>query len=379
MTKGTLSIPPTYFAVQHALQLGDRLRAEVFTMAARIDDAAIAERIRIHDAGAAIHARMPSLTWSRRERLVPLVAGRMRRDIRRFEPDVVHQHFANWSGAARLAARDRKVPLLLTLHGADVYVPLTPLSERNVFGKPTLAWHQRTVRSAYRDAARILAVSEYLAGQAVAGGADAAKVVVHYQGVDTDLYQPVEKPERERPLRVVFVGGLSRAKGIPDLLAASAAANASTPHELVVVGDGALRDQVREAASDPRIRMTGQIDREGVKRELAAADLFVLPTQAAGRWREAAGLVTLEAQAMGVPVVVYDSGGAGEMLRDGDTGLLVRERDVDALADAIRGILGLSSAERRAMGERARRFVVEHRSLARSAEQLLEHYQEVIG
>ncbi|MGV9769740.1 glycosyltransferase [Microbacterium sp. NPDC003461] len=380
VTKGTLRIPPTYFAVQHALELGDRIDAAVFTMSAQIDDPSITARIRVQDAGAWLHTRWPSLEWRIRERLVPLVSGGMRRGIHSFAPDVVHQHFANWSGVARLTAGHLHVPFLLTVHGADVYVPLTTLREAPLSRKPTLAWHRRTVRAAYRDAVRILAVSEYLAGQVVAGGADASKVVVHYQGVDTELYRPEPAPGLDRPLRVVFVGALSEAKGVPDLLEASARASRSVPHELVFVGDGPLRERVRSAAAqDPRIRMTGQLDRDGVRRELAQADLFVLPTQRAGRWREAAGLVTLEAQAMAVPVVVYDSGGAGEMLADGETGILVPERDVDALADAIRLVLSLPTAERRAMGQRAREFVVAHRSLAHSADQLMAHYEELVG
>ena len=106
--------------------------------------------------------------------------------------------------------------------------------------------------------------------------------------------------------------------------------------------------------------------------------MFVLPTQRFGRWREAAGLVSLEAQASGVPAIVYDSGGAAEMLDEGSTGLVVREGDVPALADAIRSILELPDAEWRTMSTRARDFVVAERSLRESARQLATHYNELI-
>ncbi|UJP11478.1 glycosyltransferase [Microbacterium sp. KUDC0406] len=265
------------------------------------------------------------------------------------------------------------------MHGADVYVPLTPLSERNVLGRPTLRWHQRTVRSAFDASTRILAVSEYLAGKAVEAGADPGRVVVHYQGIDTDLYSPATAGMRDAPPRVVFVGALSQAKGIRDLLEASVSLAATVPHGLVIVGDGPLRGEAEAAAREHmHIDVRGPQDRAGVHAALSGATVFVLPTQRSGRWREAAGLVSLEAQASGVPAIVYDSGGASEMLQDGSTGLVVAERDVPALADAIRSVLTLPDTEWRAMSGRAREFVVESRSLRASARELAGHYHDLI-
>jgi glycosyltransferase involved in cell wall biosynthesis len=102
--------------------------------------------------------------------------------------------------------------------------------------------------------------------------------------------------------------------------------------------------------------------------------VFVLPTQQDGEWREAAGLVTLEAQACGVPVVVYASGGAPEMLDDGTTGTLVPERDTRALAGAVGEILRLDPTARRHLSQAARDFTVAHRSIASSARELSERY-----
>jgi glycosyltransferase involved in cell wall biosynthesis len=104
--------------------------------------------------------------------------------------------------------------------------------------------------------------------------------------------------------------------------------------------------------------------------------VLVLPTRVNGLAREAAGLVLLEAQACGTPVIAYDSGGTGEMLRDGDTGWLAVEGDISALTSRVGDVLALSDLERAAVGERARRFVVAERSLARSAEELAAIYEE---
>ena len=105
----------------------------------------------------------------------------------------------------------------------------------------------------------------------------------------------------------------------------------------------------------------------------------MLPTQLDRGWREAAGLVLLEAQACGVPAITYASGGAPEMVLDGETGQVVPERDTAALGDALNSLLTLPSAEHRAMGVRAREWVVAERSLAASAAQLDAHYREVVA
>ncbi|MDT0156757.1 glycosyltransferase [Microbacterium sp. ARD32] len=378
LTKGSLRIPPTYFAVQHAIELAEEFDFEFFTMAAHVTDPEISAAIRIIDASAGTPFADGRRSWRQRERALPLLFRRMHRDIRDWDPGLIHQHFANWSQPAVAASRSTGAPLLLTVHGADVYVPLTPSSERNVFGKPMLRWHQRTVARAFDSATRILAVSEYLAGMAVRAGASAERVVVHYQGVDTDLYRP-HGARPSAPPRVVFVGALSQAKGVRDLIEASAALASRVEHELVIVGDGPLRAEVEaRGAEHAHVDVRGPLDRAGVLEALSGATVFVLPTQRSGRWREAAGLVSLEAQASGVPAIVYDSGGAAEMLEDGSTGRVVTESDIPALADAIRSVLTLPDAEWQAMSARAREFVVEKRSLRASAGQLAAHYHDLI-
>ncbi|MGF2948493.1 glycosyltransferase [Microbacterium alcoholitolerans] len=378
LTKGSLRIPPTYFAVQHALELKGEFDFRFFTMAAQVTDAAVTDAIRVVDASSGTpfaHGRRP---WRQRERALPLLNGRMQRQIRAWDPALIHQHFANWSQPAVAAARKAAVPLLLTVHGADAFVPLTPLSDRNALGRPTLRWHHRTVRRAFDASSRILAVSEYIAGVAVTAGADPHRVMVHYQGVDTDLYSPTPRPGGSVP-RVVFVGALSRAKGLRDLLEASVLLARDVTHELVIVGDGPLRGEADAAAREhAHIDVQGALDRTGVRAALAGATAFVLPTQENAGRREAAGLVSLEAQASGVPAIVYDSGGASEMLVDGSSGLVVPEGDVPGLADAIRSIIQLPDADWQAMSTRARAFVVESRSLRTSAGQLATHYRELI-
>ncbi|MEV7631307.1 glycosyltransferase [Microbacterium sp. NPDC089318] len=376
VTKGTLRVPPTYFAIQHAVALRGVHDFRFFTGAADIRDRASLGGLQVEDAS----ARIPGLSsrpFSTRDRAAPFLAGVTAQALARWRPDVIHQHFATLSGAAVHAHRSTGAPLLLTLHGADVSVSLTPLMSVNGLARARLAVHQRGIRRTLLAATRVLAVSEYLAERAVAAGADPHRVAVHYQGIDTERYQPLPDVRPEEP-RIAFVGALSERKGVRDLVEQSVRLHSRSPHRLAIVGEGPLRDEVEGAAREhPHIEVHGALDQDGVRGVLARSTVFALPTRRDGQSREAAGLATLEAQAMGVPVVVYDSGGAKEMLDDGVTGLVVPEGDVDALGEALGSLLELSEHEQAAIGVRARDFVVQHRSLAGSAQQLSDHYEEI--
>lgn len=381
VAKATLQIPPTYFAVQHAIALRERFDFRFFTAASNVTDQSILDLLPVQDMSRRIPV-LRSQPYSRRERIAPGLYLPVAAAIARWRPDVIHQHFANLSGGAVRAHRRTGAPLVLTLHGADVFLRFTDRSSLGVAPRTLLAQHQRSVGRAFEEATRILAVSEYLAGRAIEAGADPGKVQVHYQGIDTDVYSPdvvrdASGDSGDAVPKVVFVGALSEAKGVRDLLEASLRLQPTTPHRLLFAGDGPLRAVLESAATEhPHVEVRGSLSRDRVRELLTGAGVLVLPTKFSKGWREAAGLVTLEAQAMKVPVVVYDSGGAGEMLRDGETGLLVTEGDVAGLGDAIRQILSLHDTEHTAMGEKARRFVVEERSLAASSRRLGEIYQE---
>ncbi|WP_310149585.1 glycosyltransferase [Phycicoccus sp. 3266] len=363
---GTLRVPPTYFTLEQALPLRDRFEIEFHALATQIAEPL---PLPVHDA-LGLH-RVP---FRRREFLLPLVLGRLSRELRRSGPDLLHQQFGTWSSPARHAAAALRAPLLATLHGSDVFT--TSYAGRD----PRYAWHRRNVLGVLHEADRVLCVSRFLADAAVAAGADPGRVEVHHQGVDTDFLTPGEGPDAAAgagPPRVLFVGRLAAYKGVPDLVEASLdLARRGVEHELVLVGDGPLRPVLEEQARrNPHLTVAGPRDREGVRDALRGGHVLVLPSTP----REAAGLVLLEAQACGVPVVAYASGGKPEMLEPDRTGSLVPHGDVTALADAVAGILGLDPAEHAAMAARAREFVVTQRSMPVSAAALGEHYEALLG
>lgn len=374
VTKAALRIPPTYFAVQHSQRLLEgcpgRFAVVTFTMALDLNDPSL------HHSGLEIAeaAAFPKLSFRQREVTMPLSFALFERAIVDFEPDVIHQHFATWAVPALRASRRTGAPFLVTLHGADVFAALRPMRNVSAMARPMLAWHKKSVARSFEHAHRVLPVSRFLADCAIEAGARATSLEVHYQGVDTDYFTPGDARAGEGA-EVVFVGGFSRAKGVVDLIEASVASLSQHPHRLVLIGAGPLDATVRAAAAEyAHIDVVGSVGREEVRQRLRRASLLVLPTQEHNGWREAAGLVLLEAQACGTPVVTYDSGGAPEMLEADRTGLIVPERDIPALSDAIGQILALNESEKVRLATDAREWVLENRSLAVSAQQLGELY-----
>jgi glycosyltransferase involved in cell wall biosynthesis len=135
---------------------------------------------------------------------------------------------------------------------------------------------------------------------------------------------------------------------------------------LTVVGDGAARGAV-ERALEPlggRVCRTGMLDAPDVANRFAAADLYVWPAV-----NEAFGMALLEAQASGLPVVAGDAGGVGEIVADGETGLLVPSRDAAAFAAAVRSLL-VDGGRRTRLAAAARRHALAEYGLDAAARRL---------
>jgi phosphatidyl-myo-inositol dimannoside synthase len=191
------------------------------------------------------------------------------------------------------------------------------------------------------------------------------------------LAPPVDM-ERFRPLgtsprgagRCIAVARLIPQKGLQTLLRAwrivlDRTTASGARRELVVVGDGPLRPRLEHAIRDLQLsgctQLLGALPRTGVISQLQQADVFALPvrTRLAGLNPEGLGLAALEAAACGLPVIVGDSGGAPETVRDGETGFIVASDDHELLAERLLLLLDspLLAAQ---MGARSREYVAAH-------------------
>ena len=209
--------------------------------------------------------------------------------------DLVHVHWLQNAAAALAAAK----PYVVTLHGTDV-----ALAER----APAVA------RPLVRRARLVIAVSSALADVARALGARDVRVIPNGVEIPATVREPADPPH------VLFAGRLAPEKGVEELTAAAAGL------PLVVAGDGPLRHVV------PQTR--GFVSRAELHRLYEEAAVVACPSR-----REGFGVVCAEAMARGRPVVAGAVGGLVDLVRDGETGLLVPPCDAEALRAALERLL----------------------------------------
>ncbi|MGS0683829.1 glycosyltransferase [Nakamurella sp. GG22] len=346
ITTGVLRTPPTYFIAQHARLLQENADFGFFARSAKVDDD-LPGRLHV-PAGTSPEGGFVRKMWTFLS--APIVCL----SIIRYRPDVIHQHFATWSGPALWAARMTGAPLLVTLHGYDV-VSEDPI---DLLQKLRVVWAQYGLRRLIRHGCRFLAVSEYLRSQAIMAGIPPECVLTLPLGVDTEYFNS-EGRELITSLgrqEVIFIGRLAQQKGGSDLIRAMATVR--QPYRLSIVGDGPERSAWEELARTlgVEVTFTGQISRSLVRERLTAATILVQPSVDVRGRREPAGLTLLEAQACGVPVIANNSGGMPDMLLDGITGVLVPEGDVEALAQAVEELLDLDLEGYRQLSASARNY-----------------------
>ncbi|CAB3931086.1 glycosyltransferase family 4 protein [Achromobacter insolitus] len=207
---------------------------------------------------------------------------------------------------------------------------------------------------------RVIAVSRYVRGQLLDGGARAEAIAtIHSPVVLPQVSSGVcVRRELGLPDDALVIGcvAVMRAdKGHRDLIDAFHRIAATFPNaHLVLVGEGQplagqLQAQAQALGLAPRVHFTGR--RDDIGNVLMAFDVFALPTL-----REALGTVFIEAAAMGLPVVGTNVGGVPETMQAGVTGLLVPPADPEALAGALEGLLA-DPALRRRMGEAGRELI----------------------
>lgn len=276
------------------------------------------------------------------------VAPGFYRRVEGIRPALVHAHFGPDGVSAIPLARRLGAPLLTTFHGFDA--TMTDEHARRSFYR-----HRAYLRGRERlqhEGKLFLAVSEYIKRRLVDVGFPPEKVVVHYNGVRTDLFRPDPGVERE-PV-VLFVGRLVEKKGCEYLVRAMSLVQETVPEaELVVAGTGPLREGLEGLAARTlgRYRFLGALPPGEVRAWMGRASVLSVPSVTASTGdAEGFGLVFAEAQAMGLPVVSFDGGPIPEVVAHGETGFLAPERDWEALAAYISRLLEDGSLRDR-MGE----------------------------
>jgi glycosyltransferase involved in cell wall biosynthesis len=252
-------------------------------------------------------------------------------------PVLLHAHFGPAGLTALPLARWLKIPLIVTIHGYDATVADVDLARSHYRARAYL----RKRHVLQKEAALFIAVSEFLRKQLIARTFPEDRILVHYTGVDTNFFQPA--PSVLRGPVVLFVGRLTEKKGCAYLLRAMQEVEQAVPAaELVVIGDGPLRHELEELAKTilHKYCFLGWLPTETVREWMNRARVFCVPSvRAPSGDGEGFGMVFAEAQAMGLPVASFSSGGVPEAVLHGKTGLLAAEGDWRALARNILALL----------------------------------------
>lgn len=308
--------------------------------------------------------RMQS-AWSA---LFPSAVGKL---IRELHPDVIHAHglFFSTTLMASLMRSTYRCPFVVTMHQGALDCLSGPAR------LATAAWERVAVKRILDASDRLIAVSQAVARHGLRLGVRPESVRIVPNGVDCDRFFPAPSLIANRP-RVMMVGRLISIKG-PELLC-NAAPGILAQHpdtEFVMVGDGPLRESLESGLAQRGIRSSFTFlgSRADIPELLRSGDILVLPSQTEGM-----PLVALEASASGVPVVATAVGGTPEVVRDGETGLLVAPGDAGQLTMAVNRLL-TSPALRLQMGRRGREVAVSEFEWSEISDRTLAVYDEVIG
>jgi colanic acid/amylovoran biosynthesis glycosyltransferase len=247
--------------------------------------------------------------------------------LQRTRPAVVLAHYGPSGVALAPICKALSIPLVVHFHGYDAY------------RSDVLSSYGQDYALLWAVAHRVVAVSADMHRQLSGLGAPAARLQTLVYGVDPAQFLPQAMPTG--PLRCLFVGRFVPKKAPDQLIRAFARLRERVPDAaLVMVGDGELLADcialVHELGLGESVTFTGVLSPSAVAAQVAACHMLVLPSRRTDDGdSEGTPLVILEAGAAARPVVGTVHGGIPDVVQDGETGLLVPENDVHALAEAM--------------------------------------------
>lgn len=272
--------------------------------------------------------------------------------------------FSSWT--AIQAARQYGLPCVATYQGTEVHTDLVNRQK---------AW--KLCRDSFRFADLNILVSHSLERILMARVQPQGRCEVMLRGVDLTTFFPPKTEEVRRPI-VLFVGRVTEAKGVFDLLEAWKGVIARSEWaELWIVGpnhrDARFLRAIESCGQGKSIKVLGPLPLREVADLMRQAQVFCLPSHAEGTPN-----CVMEAMACGLPVVATEVGGIPDIIDSNRTGILVQKEDDRKLAEALTSLLQ-DSGRRERMGEAAYAFACEHLDARRTAERLVGLYRELIA
>ncbi|HTM68916.1 MAG TPA: glycosyltransferase family 4 protein [Candidatus Binatia bacterium] len=282
--------------------------------------------------------------------------------VKKEKPDLlIVSHLLPMGQIARGFKKKRGIPYAVIVHGMDVALALQSGGAKRKRAKEVLG-----------DAAIVVANSAYSAGLAESAGAPKDKIMIVRPCPSFPSYLTMT-PERVAETRqkygldptftLLTLGRLVARKGFAEAIEAVALLKEkSRTVRLIIAGDGPERQKLQKLVETKgvadRVGFTGKVPDEDVPALMGATDAFVMAPKSIGADVEGFGIVYLEANLMGKPVIGSRAGGVPEAVKDGETGILVEPGDAKAIAAAIERLMD-DPTYASLLGEAGRRRVME--------------------
>jgi colanic acid/amylovoran biosynthesis glycosyltransferase len=296
------------------------------------------------------------------------------REIRLLNPDIIHAHYAVDAAYFLDVWRQLNRPLVVSCYGYDV----------SSFPNRYLGWGRRYLQSVWRHASLVLAMSNDMREDLLRLGCPDEKIRIHYHGINLAKFKYVERDLTAPVVRLLFAGSLSDRKGVQDVLYAFAQVAKQHPQvELRFVGSGLLRSKLEQLARawglEGRVSFAGFVLHENLQDELSRAHIFCHPSRTLGNGeKEGIPGAIVEAMATGLPVVTTRHAGIPEMVRNGEDGFVVGERDVNAISQALLTLIDQPDL-RIQMGRNAAMQAQQKADAVRLAEKLECIYRDLVA
>ncbi|WP_424355165.1 glycosyltransferase family 4 protein [Methanobacterium sp. MBAC-LM] len=254
--------------------------------------------------------------------------------LRKFKDrDIVHVQWPIPNGLGALFLKKiHGIHYINTIHGEEVY-----LSKRyhTLFA---LNWF-------VNNSVKTITNSSATRDSCLESGIEKEKLDIIPFGVDIDFYKPLKIPKDKKMFHILAVGYLIERKGFEYLI--KAVKEVLTQHEnvrLTIVGSGPLEEKLKNIIKELKLESNAKIMKNVSDDELLqlynSSDLFVLPSIVDSQGNtEGLGVVLLEAMACGLPVIGSDTGGIPDIIQNDETGLLVPEKNILGLSNAILSLI----------------------------------------
>ena len=310
----------------------------------------------------------------------------------KIKADIYETHAVSGYGVAeKLCKLGVDKPFIHVIHGvlADEYEQAKKnrsISVRGRIANYLMKYLSKLEKETAKKASTIVTISNYSKEKILEKyDIDSSKIIIIPNGVDTEKFKPILDIKAARQQfglgeerYVLYVGSLIPRKGLSHLIKAAKQTIADQPETVfIIVGEGPLRSKlegtIKAANMQRNFKFIGNINEAQLPTLYSCTDVFVLPSIQEGQ-----GIVLLEAQAAGKPVVAFNIGGVNETVKNQETGLLIETGNTEALAN---GLLRLLSDDelRTKMGANGRQFVAKNFTWNICAQKMLDLYQHELN